>query len=97
MLAYAYVGTTRRITAKDLTFINADGSETRVTAGAVVTIVIKNPDNTTFSTDTASVTGDDWSIVKDMPNIAGKYPVLITAVYSGATEKWKDFIQVEGF
>lgn len=97
MLAEAYVGTTRRITAKDLTFINADGTTTSVTAGAVVTIALLNPDTTTFYSGTATVTGDDWSIVHDVPNVAGLYPVHFTAVYNGATEKWEDFIRVKGF
>lgn len=98
MLGEAYVGTTRRITAGDLTQVNADGSKTPITAGAVVTIVILNPDRlTNFSSDTATVTGDDWSILKDMPNVAGLYPVHFTAVYNGATEKWEDFIRVKGF
>jgi hypothetical protein len=97
MTVMARVGTSRRINVKDLTLINADGTETPITVGATVTITVLNPDGSTYNTGTATASGDDWSRIVTMPSIPGKYQVKVTAVASGATEEWIDDIWVRAF
>jgi hypothetical protein len=97
MLLDIYAGETVRITAKNLTFTDVNGVETKVTAGATVTIVIVNPDGTQLSSDPATANGNDWSILKTMPTVVGLYTVKITDNYSGATGKELGKIRVKGF
>ena len=95
MLLECYAGETIRITAKDL--IHSDTGP--VTAGAVVTITIFNPDGSQFATATADNggAGDDWHHDFAGPSVPGEYPFTITATKTGATAKAKDAIRVRAF
>lgn len=97
MTQTCYAGKTLRISAENVTLTALDGTKSKVTSGAVVTVEIENPDGTQLSSDTATATDDDWAILKTMPSTLGKYTVKITATKNGAVGEELDYVWVRSF
>jgi hypothetical protein len=95
MLKTFYAGETMRLKAKDL--MHSDSGS--VTAGAIVTITVANPDGTQYAQQTAATgeSGDDWFVDLAAPASPGEYTVKIVAVKDGATWKGKDSVRVVSF
>jgi hypothetical protein len=90
-----FPGETMRLSAKSLNHSDS-GS---VTAGAMVTITLLNPDGTQHDEQIATTggSGDDWFVDIDAPATPGEYAVKMVATVSGAVWKGKNAIRVNAF